>query len=502
MYVAAIVAFASCTKVEMQPDQPSDNGDVDNVPVENLESVKFTTAEVTTKTSIGEDNKTVSWDAEDIIAIFDGSGIREFKTTEGGKSAVFEGEAAVGATEYYGLYPYDAVASLTDGKIITSVAASQSGEFADHIAVAYTTSDKKQLAFKNVTAVVKFTLDEDYVTKVTLKGNNDEVLAGDLTVDYNQGEPSVTITNGFTAVSVGDGSSVMAKKDYYFVVAPQNLEGGLTLTLTYQSDSKTYWEQWLDATSTKKTIGVRTIDKKGTNEVNLLSGTLLDLGKINMTISIYSDGAADDQMDLGCKAYAWSTGDAKFLYAKEYAYSGDYGMSMTLGGSQWTQCYIRTTDGTAAKPGNTPVLDAAAAYDAGFYLCFAFRTSDKSIVDNLSVRLISYDESSEQYPYLAVYRPLSGYVTADGNWYEVKIPLCDMYACPGYYTLSDKGGRLAAAWWNTHSGRVADPFPWGKICKIDFGVADFYNTTENRPNLNTAIGTFCIDEISIKKCIK
>ena len=223
MYVAAIVAFASCTKVEMQPDQPSDNGDVNNVPVENLESVKFTTAEVTTKTSIGEDNKTVSWDAEDIIAIFDGSGIREFKTTEGGKSAVFEGEAAVGATEYYGLYPYDAVASLTDGKIITSVAASQSGEFADHIAVAYTTSDKKQLAFKNVTAVVKFTLDEDYVTKVTLKGNNDEVLAGDLTVDYNQGEPSVTITNGFTAVSVGDGSSVMAKKDYYFVVAPQNL---------------------------------------------------------------------------------------------------------------------------------------------------------------------------------------------------------------------------------------------------------------------------------------
>lgn len=496
MYVAAVAAFASCAKVEIA----SDKTEVENTPAANLEVVKFNTAEISTKTSVGADNKTVTWDAEDIIAIFDGQGVREFMTTEGGKTAVFEGEAAVGATEYYALYPYNAVSTLTEGKITTSVAASQNGEFANHISVAYTTAAEKKLAFKNVTAVVKVTLDEDYVTKVTLKGNNNEIIAGDLSIDYNQGEPIVTVTNGLSAVSVGDGSTVMTKKDYYFVVAPQNLENGFTLTLTYKSDSKTYWEQWLDAKSTKKTIGVRTIDKKGDNSTQLSNGTLLDLGNICMTKVIFEDAATD--ISHG-SLYGYSTADpTSQSIVTENVYSGTSAVKMVFSNSKWSTMQFNI------KNGNTPKLDISNEYNAGFYLEFAFKTSDQAVVDKMSVRISSYswnyisvtgtsgDVTTASY--MAAYRNIGDYAKADGNWYLVRIPLCDMYPGTSCWNLAGNATvSIPNAYWGTHATRVQYPFLWNEVYRIDFGMNDIRNTPAN-----TAIGTFYIDHISIKKHIQ
>ena len=101
LLVAAILTFVSCS---------SENGEIvaDN---ETNKLMTFTATQegdaVNTKTALSSDGKTIIWQTNDKISIFDGKGNQAFalKTGAGTNSATFEGTASEAKT-YTAIYPY------------------------------------------------------------------------------------------------------------------------------------------------------------------------------------------------------------------------------------------------------------------------------------------------------------------------------------------------------------------------------------------------------------
>ena len=90
-----------------------------------------------------------------------------------------------------------------------------------------TSTDASTLQFKNVCAYVKVTPQFD-CTRIVLKSNGTESLAGTMTVDYNGGAPTTTVTKGAKTVKLtGD---IKANNTYYIAVRPGTLASGFTIT--------------------------------------------------------------------------------------------------------------------------------------------------------------------------------------------------------------------------------------------------------------------------------
>ena len=88
-------------------------------------------------------------------------------------------------------------------------------------------TDATTLEFKNVCAYVKVTPQFD-CTRIVLKSNGTESLAGTMTVDYNGGAPTTTVTKGAKTVKLtGD---IKANNTYYIAVRPGTLASGFTIT--------------------------------------------------------------------------------------------------------------------------------------------------------------------------------------------------------------------------------------------------------------------------------
>lgn len=220
--------------------------------IENNESgstgkvhMTFTAGMPQTRTSLGEDGHAVNWTQGDLVAIYDGTEtICKFEATEvSGSTATLEGEAAETDT-YTAFYPYtdDGTLTLDNTAITFTLPATQTataGGFAEGLnpSWAQATGGSKNLEFQNLCALAKFTVEAEGVTEVTLTANNTgDALAGgltytiaDRTLAANDGASrSVTLTGTFTK-----------GEEYYFVVAPGTLMGGITLNYMGEG-GKTY----------------------------------------------------------------------------------------------------------------------------------------------------------------------------------------------------------------------------------------------------------------------
>lgn len=118
--------------------------------------------------------------------------------------------------------------------------------------------DKDALEFKNLCAYVKVTPQFD-CTAICLKSNGAENLAGKMTVNYNDGEPTTTVTaNGTNTVYlVGD---ITASNAYYIAVRPEALASGFTIEFL-TADKTTYY-----ARSTSKTLALARSNVKNLGE--------------------------------------------------------------------------------------------------------------------------------------------------------------------------------------------------------------------------------------------
>ena len=237
-----IIAAASCNKLENDTPTPS------NVPafeayVDGAES----------KTVI--DGMVSYWDGTERIWVLNGqSGNAGWKkaykaTATKAARVTFKEENNVTLTgdDYLAVYPAEPAGSVTwDGKVSSpakkfwlpgdQIAKEGTYDPSTHVAVAYTLEGNPNLEFKNVTSLVKFTLQSDNVSEVVFYGLNNDVITGNFDVTYNNGNPTYTTTgsgyskNAFVRVKPTSGNLTKGKT-YYMSVLPRTFSKGFAVEM-------------------------------------------------------------------------------------------------------------------------------------------------------------------------------------------------------------------------------------------------------------------------------
>ena len=201
---------------------------------QNLSEPLTISTETQTKTSLN--GSEVHWSSDDVVAIFDNSNTKNrFQAVStNGNNAEFSGEVTSGTTMIYAVYPYD-LANSANGSILNVTIpveqSSKEGSFAEEHNISVAKAVKtpgvetiEGITFKNVCALLKFTIPAYLtdVTKVTLSSNS--VIAGDMVIDYSEENPTCTIsTEGSKSISMT--GSYAAESTFWFVLAPGTLDG-------------------------------------------------------------------------------------------------------------------------------------------------------------------------------------------------------------------------------------------------------------------------------------
>ena len=291
----ALLATASCMKETLAPEAMEGDG------------VSFTASRteyaVPTKTVLVDGCK-VEWKADNQVLVF-GKGIGDnkddkatgsetfdaeawksakwFKTTTGGSSVRFvctDAEAKFDPSNeyimlhpaggnYYGLCTDDAMYIRFWLSDQTATAGTYHETYG--YCAAKASDFKKPVVFKNLLPLLKFTVPaslDGRITKITVTGNNNEFVAGNMICDYTGDTPVVKVFSEFKEeyeykggkTSVALTSSGMAAGDYYLAIAPKTYSKGLKVTVTY-TDKKT---------STRSSSA----------SVNLESGVIYDMGNV------------------------------------------------------------------------------------------------------------------------------------------------------------------------------------------------------------------------------
>ena len=145
---------------------------------------------------------------------------------------------------YYAVYPYGAVDSW-DGNVATVTIpewqTATKGSFANNLNVSAscTSSSDLTLSFHNVLGYIKFGVDENSGSIISVKvtANGGESLSGlaEISFDQQTGLPSITSTSETSSVTLYS-VSALDPGYYYIAMIPGVYKEGLTLTIVYEDD--------------------------------------------------------------------------------------------------------------------------------------------------------------------------------------------------------------------------------------------------------------------------
>ena len=142
--------------------------------------------------------------------------------------------------DYYGRISYLLSAGDCNGKIVSTVShywqKAVAGTFDAPLNIALAKSDDyHELSFYNVLGGVRFSVQSPDITRVTFKGNNQEVLAGEFSVKMDtDGKPVITeVSDPFEMVTLTleDGGTFTPGEWYYIMLFPTVLSKGYTVEL-------------------------------------------------------------------------------------------------------------------------------------------------------------------------------------------------------------------------------------------------------------------------------
>ncbi|MBE6218380.1 MAG: hypothetical protein E7124_10150 [Bacteroidales bacterium] len=290
----ALLASASCVKETIVPETTEGDG------------VSFVALRedfgATTKTQLVDGCK-VEWKTNNEVLVF-GEGIGDdkddkatgsetfdaeawksakwFKTSTGGSSVRFvctDPNYEFKSNEYIMLHPaggnYYGLCT-DDGMYMRFWLSDQTATLGTYhetygYCAAKTSDFSKPVVFKNLLPLLKFTVPaslDGRITKITVTGNNNEFVAGNMICDYTGDAPVVKVFAEFKEAykykggktSVALTSTGMAAGNYYLALAPKTYSKGLKVTVTYK-DSKT---------STRSSSA----------SVTLQSGVIYDMGNV------------------------------------------------------------------------------------------------------------------------------------------------------------------------------------------------------------------------------
>ena len=228
MTAAMVILAAGCAK-EIDSVEPIGDKVV-------FEASLAETAEAKAVLIPGKTSSKVQWEKGDQVGIYAGSAYYQYKADKSDASSTLSPVGASSlATEYYAVYPYDAVATLAGGVITTTLPSEQTAaleSFSYHLAVAH--SESLTLNFKNVCGLfVADVTEPGVVTKIEIKGNSNEDLAGKIAITVAD-TPSWRVVEGSKVVSISapEGNTLQVGP-YYMAVLPQEFAAGVTVTAYY-----------------------------------------------------------------------------------------------------------------------------------------------------------------------------------------------------------------------------------------------------------------------------
>ena len=201
-----------------------------------------------TRTVLG-DNGSVLWSPGDEVSIFlrqgHGGGSKFVsQNTVPAKTVDFKGHlenlgtlnTSIGDC-YWAVYPYDTDVVCNGINVSATLPANQTavpGSFAEKCHPAFARSTSTSLRFYAVAGGLEFTVSRSDIKSVSIKGNDDEFLAGGYSARFdNDGKPVISSDYDNTEVTlVAPGGGTFTPGESYFIsLLPATLSKGITITL-------------------------------------------------------------------------------------------------------------------------------------------------------------------------------------------------------------------------------------------------------------------------------
>lgn len=207
-------------------------------------------SEKETRTSLSVDESgagTIYWNPSDKIDVFFGTKKVHYtsQNTSDATIATFKTSESVSVSDVsstiiWGLYPSNSTSNCDGSSVKTTLPAAQKGvpgTFDDDLFIAAAHSTTSTLQFKNVCGSIRFSLYRDDIVSVVFKGNDNEDIAGDISISFVGGVPVASVVNGVKEITLTPKTGATFAKDtfYHIVALPATLTQGFTMTFTTTS---------------------------------------------------------------------------------------------------------------------------------------------------------------------------------------------------------------------------------------------------------------------------
>lgn len=239
--VSAIFAAFSCAELDAPTVSPEEGQTPETDP--NGEYTTLTITPVATKSYLNGGE--LEWSGNDFIYVFDDEGNRFKFTGEAKAAASFKftyDNWPVGAEPVYAVFCPDGDPTwVSEGKFQMTHPDSQpihnGNSFGKKANTSVAKIEKTQegaytAEFKNVCGLLKFVVATDYVKTVRIESIDGTPIAGDIVVNYNEGEPTyVMAEGGKKATSISVTPKANTSSTYYACLLPCDLDG-IEVTVT------------------------------------------------------------------------------------------------------------------------------------------------------------------------------------------------------------------------------------------------------------------------------
>ena len=317
------VSLLSCAKEIANPENEPVPGEEAVVVVNpNAVPMVFNATKENPDTKSNISGNSILWEDSDKIAIFDGTALNEFTASSvSGTGASFSGSAEP-VSEYYAVAPYEAATNLSTANTRISITVPHNqvvigSHCVDSKALVSTAvaSGTTDLDFENQFALMKVKITKSNIIGVTVKGNNDESIAGSAHFYYagdgapkvdlsNAGQKSVNLTYKATASS---SNSAFPTGDYYIVIWPKDFPSGYSVIIT-DEDGGISLKSTSAAQSFSRNGGqnLSTIDDATFCPSVIMNAAQLKMWRRLAEAGVYSEG---DEVKLGADidlaGYTW-----------------------------------------------------------------------------------------------------------------------------------------------------------------------------------------------------
>ena len=277
--------------------------------------------------------ETIRFNAHDHLSVFDSEGDNnDFENASAGTSVSFEGEITSGSTPLFAVYPYTDAASISGSIVTTSIADHYRATTKNSILRGMNLSigeitgsaGSYSAELKNVCGIVGVQIPADVIGISNIKLTANESLAGNVSIDYNSGVPSVvSAPDGAKSVDFdipADNGLQFNDCKFYFSLIPGTYTG-IKITITLLNG------QTKEFSSSNPLTVVRN-GRKLLKNLTLAEVQDVPAGDLTLTLPLYTTGKDGENVTQGITLYQMD-GSTKTYLPKAA------GSALTGGATYW-----------------------------------------------------------------------------------------------------------------------------------------------------------------------